>query len=119
MSLRYFSLKHNYSITKRTAVVRNVLLKKNLFVFVFSVYCIFICDTYHFFLYDTSAKITSNLWLSLIFFHKIPHQFVIETQTWQNKKTKKRCQESIPKIFLIPWPRTNCGGKMKITFLIN
>ena len=72
--LRYFSLNHYHSSTKRTAL-EMAYWRKN---FVFSAYFIFNCDTSHFLLYATSVKITTKSLVISDYFHRIPNQFAIE-----------------------------------------
>ena len=75
---------------------RNDLLEKQLTVFVFSFYSIFNCDISHWFSYVASVKTASSLWLFLITFTKYPTRFGLKIWKWQDKKTKKRCQDNIP-----------------------
>ena len=86
-----FSLKDNHSSTNRTAL--ELTNRRKLTVFVFSVFCVFNCDTFHWVLYVASVKTTSILWLFLLFSQNGQPDLYGKSR---NDKGKKTCQENIP-----------------------
>ena len=70
--------------------------RRNDYVFLYFRFGIFNCDTPHWFLYLANVKRISTFWLFLIIFTKYPTTSGLKKKKkWQDKKTKKRCQESI------------------------
>ena len=76
--------------------------RRNDYIFLYFRFGVFNCDTSHWFLYLANVKRISTFWLFLIIFTKYPTTSGLKKKKWQDKKSKKRCQESIS-----PWLREN------------